>query len=101
MLKMRLGAVPDIEVKMPHPFAHVEQPVAPVPVYHSCHSAKIVKSYGQLLGGAGRQLSVLSAGSLLHTKSSRPLEVTFTALKVWSYNVNGKGSGISVSRQAQ
>jgi hypothetical protein len=57
MLKIRLGAVPEIEVNMPHPLAQVEQPV-PFPVYHSCHSAKIVKSYGQLLGIAGGQVSV-------------------------------------------
>src|SRR6266576_3112173 len=81
MLKIRLGALPEIDVKMPHPFAQVEQPVA-LPVYHSCQSAKMVKSYGQLLGGAGGQVSVSPAGSLLHTKSSRPLEVTFTAVKV-------------------
>ena len=56
MLNMRLGAVPEIEVKMPHPFAQVEQPLKPVLVSRSCHKGKMVKSYGHRLTGAGRQL---------------------------------------------
>jgi len=44
MLNTRFGAVPEIDVKMPHPFAQVEQPSGYVSVPHSYHSAKIVKS---------------------------------------------------------
>jgi hypothetical protein len=46
MLKMRFGAVPEMDVKMPHPFAQVEQPLKPVVVSKSCHKGKMVKSYG-------------------------------------------------------
>ena len=42
MLKIRFGAVPETEVKMPHPFAHAEQPDESVRVAHSAHKAKIV-----------------------------------------------------------
>ena len=82
MLKTRFGAVPEIEVKMPQPFAQVEQPGEPILVLHASRSAKIVKSYGQLSGGAGRHIVENGSCWLEQTKSSRPLELTFTELKV-------------------
>jgi hypothetical protein len=101
MLKMRLGAVPETEVNTPHPLSHLEQPTEPGEVFQSCHSAKIVKSYGHAAGGAGRQLVVQQPGSLLHAKLSRPVALTVTALKVWSYNTNGNGKVISVPQFTQ
>jgi hypothetical protein len=42
MLKIRLGALPETEVKIPHPFAQVEQTGELVMGLHSPHSAKMV-----------------------------------------------------------
>jgi hypothetical protein len=43
MLKIRLGAVPEIEVKMPHPLAQVEQPAPWMEsVTKAVHSGKMV-----------------------------------------------------------
>ena len=55
MLKMRLGALPDTEVKMPQPLAKLEQPSPTMSVRMSVHIPKMVKSYGHTFGGAGRQ----------------------------------------------
>ena len=50
-----------------------------------------------MLSGAGRHADANPPGSLTHTKSARPLELTFTALKIWSYSVKENGSVTSVS----
>ena len=42
MLKIRLGAVPEIEVKMPHPLAQAEHPIRSISVSNSVHSGKMV-----------------------------------------------------------
>src|SRR5882757_3580188 len=100
MLNMRLGAVPDTEVKTPQfPPGKLEQPLRPKSVRMSCHTGKMVKSYGPMFGGAGRQAVTKPPGSFGTTKSMRPLELTFTLLKVWSYNwkENGKATTVSTS----
>ena len=61
----------------------------------------MVKSYGQSYGAAGRQVWLKLAGSLLHTKSSLPLEVTLTVLKLCPYKTNGNGNSINVLHQMQ
>lgn len=64
---------------------------------------KAARSLGALIMLVAVQLSVpgLYFPPVLHTKSSRPLELTITALKVWSYKTNGNGKLIVVSHQAQ
>ena len=101
MLKIRFGATPVVDVKMPQPLAKVEQPDRPVSVIRSCHKPKIVLSYGPTFGGAGRQLVTYPPGSLSVTKSRRPFELALTVLYVWPYNVNGNGSATAVSQSSQ
>ena len=56
ILNIRLGALPDTEVKIPQfPPGKLAQPLRPKSVRWSCHTEKTVKSYGPTLGGAGRQ----------------------------------------------
>src|SRR5262245_48719537 len=50
-----------------------------------------------MLGGAGKQAEAKPLGSFTVTKSSRPFELTFTPLNVWSYNENENGSEMNVS----
>ena len=98
MLKIRLGAVPDTEVNTPQfPPGKLAQPLRPKSVRISSHTGKMVKSYGPMLGGAGRQFVTKPPGSFGTTKSRRPFELTFTLLNVWLYNVNGKGNVTGVS----
>src|SRR4029077_14031364 len=98
---MRLGAVPDTEVNTPH--VPPGKPVQPgsTSVFKSSHTGKMVKSYGPMLGGAGRQLVMKPPGSFGTTKSRRPFELTFTVVKVLSYNVNGNGIVTAVLQSSQ
>jgi hypothetical protein len=41
MLKTRFGAVPETDMKMPHPFAQVEQPLKPMSVRRSSQYGKM------------------------------------------------------------
>src|SRR5262245_57710829 len=50
-----------------------------------------------MLSGGGRHADMNPPGSLTHTKSSRPFELTFTLSKVWSYNENENGRETNVS----
>jgi hypothetical protein len=98
MLNMRFGALPVTEVKTPHvPPGKLAQPLKPMSVRISSQAGKMVKSYGPMLGGAGRQFVTKPPGSFATTKSRRPFELTFTLLNVWLYNVNGKGNVTGVS----
>src|SRR6266403_242172 len=75
MLKIRLGALPVTEVKTPHvPPGKLAQPLKPMSVRISSHAGKMVKSYGPMFGGAGRQFVTKPPGSFGTTKSSRPFE---------------------------
>jgi hypothetical protein len=42
MLKIRFGLVPETEVKMPHPFAQVEQPGSTMSVLNGAQYGKMV-----------------------------------------------------------
>jgi hypothetical protein len=42
ILKMRLGAEPEVEVKIPQPFVKAEQPLKATSVRRSCHKEKMV-----------------------------------------------------------
>ena len=59
MLNMRLGALPETDVKIPQfPPGKLAQPLRPRSVRWSVHTLKTVKSYGspvEGLGGGGRQ----------------------------------------------
>src|SRR5206468_10004373 len=83
MLKIRLGALPVTEVNTPQfPPGKLAQPLRPKSVRMSSHRVKMVKSYGPIFGGAGRQAVTKPPGSFGMTKSRRPLELTFTATKI-------------------
>ena len=76
MLKIRLGALPVVEVKIPQP-VHVSPPQAPAvgSVHWSVHSGKIVKS---LIHGRQTETQLIS----VVTNWALPLELTFTPLYV-------------------
>jgi hypothetical protein len=86
MLKMRLGAAPLIEVKMPHPAQLVVR---------SSQYGRIPK----LKAALGTQ--VLLAGLALPPKPIVPFEPSITRENRASYRVDGKGRFIAVEQLSQ
>src|ERR1700688_175424 len=75
MLRMRFGAVPDTDVKTPHPFAQVEQPLKPVSVRRSSQYGKMAY---ELIVVDGRHSLVKPL--LVVTNCALPLDEILTAL---------------------
>ena len=99
MLKMRLGAVPETEVKMPQPLAKFEQPSP----YDVCaivapeRENRVVKR--TYVGGAGKQADAKPPGSLIHHKIEPPIGVHVHTVKglIVERNENGKATNVSPS----
>ena len=72
MLKIRLGALPETEVKIPQfPPGKLAQPLRPKSVRRSCHTGKMVSHTGPMFGGAGRQ-AVMVAARLINRHEVQP-----------------------------
>ena len=92
MLKMRLGAVPDIEVKTPQPTPpYAVQPVPTWSVRRSSHCGMIGMS--NVAEGSGQ---ALVNRALLLTNWMLPLDEMLAPVKLCPYNVYGNGSVMAV-----
>ena len=90
MLKIRLGAVPETEVKIPHP------PVQVVP------SVRRSSQCGCKLGpcvAEGKQAFVNAVFDV--TNCRLPLEMAFTEVYDCPYRVNGKGMAMATEQSSQ
>jgi hypothetical protein len=84
MLKMRLGALPDTEVKIPHPDVNAEHPVC-VLVIRSSQCGKIVGPYEAI----GKQVFVKSVPVVVNW--ALPLDDTFTLVYEDPYSDTANG----------
>ena len=92
MLKIRLGAVPDTEVKTPQPTPpYVVQPVPTWSVRRSSHCGMI----GMLNVAEGSGQAFVNRVLLL-TNCRLPLEEMLAVVKLWPYKVYGNGSVMGV-----
>src|SRR3954463_5404320 len=93
MLNTRLGALPDTEVKMPHPLANAEQPDCALVIRSSC-----CPKIALLKLAFGRQVPRLAA---LLENCRLPFEPTFAVVNGCPYRLYVKGSAIPVVQSSQ
>src|SRR5512133_3154913 len=89
MLKMRLGAEPLVEVKMPQPLAKAEQPA-----WASVRRSSQYGSMALFRLVAGKQAFWNAVSPLVNCRL--PLELRLAVVNDWPYSANGKGSATLV-----
>src|SRR5687768_10342559 len=90
MLKMRFGALPDVEVKIPHP---------PVQVVPSVRRSSQCGCNDVLCVAAGKHAFVNAVFEVMNCRL--PFEIAFTELKLCPYRVKGKGRAMVTEQSSQ
>src|SRR3954453_14326348 len=93
MLNTRFGALPDTDVRMPHPLVNAEQPVCVLVSRSSC-----CPKIALLKFAFGRQEPRLAA---LLENCRLPFEPTFAVVNGCPYRLYVKGSAIPVVQSSQ